>query len=247
MGTWVTETDAEGYAQVSITSSSTPNTTQVTAWIEAAEADIRENHLAEHIAENIYLDVPTEKSDHGVYDQEYNISTGTLTTNITQRTLHIPLTNILKPLREIIKLEKNDEAYSDAPNWTTLTEGPADGSSFLLRQSGDKQQGYMLVFYDNYPLAGPKRIRLTYKYGYNVKTGIIREWVSRTVAVKVLQALMGSNSVTGLQMIDMGGDVPFIYNTNYKDRLAENMRRLKEIEEKYFPNKATDTDAYITL
>jgi len=247
MGTYATLEDVKSHTQFTTSTTTTPTTQQVTEWLEQAEDEIEENSLAEHILENIYLDVPTEKSDHGVYDQEYNVSTGTLTTNTDQRTLHVPLTNIRKPLREIIKLEKNDEAYSDAPNWTTLTEGPADGSSFLLRQSGDKQQGYMLVFYDNPPLAGPKRIRLTYKYGHNVKTGIIREWVSRTVAVKVLQALMGSNSVTGLQMIDMGGDVPFIYNTNYKDRLAENMRRLNEIEEKYFPNKATDTATYITL
>jgi len=247
MGTWVTETDAEGYAQVSITSSSTPNTTQVTAWIEAAEADIRENHLAEHIAENIYLDVPTEKSDHGVYDQEYNISTGTLTTNITQRTLHIPLTNILKPLREIIKLEKNDEAYSDAPNWTTLTEGPADGSSFLLRQSGDKQQGYMLVFYDNYPLAGPKRIRLTYKYGHNVDPAKLREWAGKRVAVEILKARMGTNNIDNLSYID-AGDFGLQMNTRYIERIREYKEDIAGIEARYFPKPQEEGGGtYVTM
>ena len=237
MGTWAQISDVEAYTQFTASSITTPSLQEETEWLAQAETEIEENSLGEHLIENIYLDVPSRETNRGVYDAEWDSKADHLYTQIGKRGLIVPLTNIKRPLLKITILEKNDEDYSADTDWTELTEGPADGASYIILESGDKQHGYALMFFDNYPLYGPKRLRLSYQYGENINTGILREWVAKTVAVNVLGALMGTNSPTGLRILDMGGDVPFVYNTNYKDRILEYKTRLKEIEDKYFPVK----------
>ena len=238
--TYATLLDVQSYTQFTVSSSTEPSQQEVTNWLTQAEGEVEENRLSEHLAEDIYLDVPIIETGRGVYDAEWDAEAEHFYTQVGKRGLVVPLTNIIQPLIKITTLEKNDEDYTGTPDWDTLTEGPADGASFIVLESGNKQHGYALMFFDNYPMTGYKRLRMSYLYGYKVKTDIICEWVARTVAGKVLEALMGTNSPTGLRMLDMGGDVPFVYNMNYKDRIAKNDARLAEIESKYFPSTPSE-------
>lgn len=234
---------------LTIDNTTTPTTAQVAIWITEVEAEITEKALGSHTATDTYLDVPATERGTGVYDVEYDIATDTLTTQAGRNVRIVPITDIHGPILSITSLYKNDAAYDAAPSWEELDEwdGSSADTSFLLRQSGNKQHGYVLIFYDNFPLSGPKRIKMTYSYGHNVSTNILSEYATKRVAINVLQARMGSNQVDGLHLVDMGGDVPFVYNTNYKDRIAEFRADIARIEERYFPDEADGNPAYVVI
>jgi hypothetical protein len=146
----------------------------------------------------------------------------------------VPLLNVKSPIISITELQKNDEDYADTPDWISLTEGPADNSSFLLLTSGLKNLGYAIWFYDNLPMAGPKRLRVTYTYGYNVDNEILQRWCTLKVAIKVLVAKMGTSSASGLTELQ-GEGLGIYLPRQYKRRIDELKAEVAIIEKTYFP------------
>ncbi|MHC5035046.1 MAG: hypothetical protein ACYTFZ_08425, partial [Planctomycetota bacterium] len=140
------------------------------------------------------------------------------------------------PIISITSLAKNDEDPEDAESWDSLTEGPGDGSSYMLLQSGLKDLGYALWFYDNFPLVGPKRVRATYQYGWNVDADIIADYCTYGASIKVLQAVMNSNDPTGMVSFD-GGDIDEFLPRHYRDLIRSYREDRAKIEADHFPGR----------
>jgi len=235
VGTYVSEEDVEALTQITINESSVPTSTQVSAWITQVEARVEERALGSHTATDEYIDVPAYTSNTGIYNYRYNSDTDIVQFGDPQSPNIVPLTSIRRPLISITKLEKNDEDYTESPNWVELTEGPADGADYLLLRSGGKQHGYALYFIDNPPKPGPKRLRISYSYGHNVSTSILKEYCTKLVAVNVLEARMGTSSVDGLSYLDAGA-FGVAMNTRYVERIQRWLEDIREIEDRYFPD-----------
>lgn len=233
MGTYTDEVRVEAASTVTISDSSAPSSSQVSTWIQEVEAWVAEKALGSHTATNEYLDVPHHGEEEKLYNWDYNIKNERLVFHEGQ-VFRVPLTGLKRPLISITSLAKNDEAYDQAASWDTLTEGPGEDSSFILRQTGSKQHGYELVFYDNQPLPGPKRLRLTYFYGHNISGDILSEYCSKVVAIEVLAHRMGTNSVDGLSYVD-AGDFGVAFNTRYVERIERLQKRVDEIKAEFFP------------
>jgi len=236
---YTSEEKVEGILQIDIDNDSNPSSSEVLTWIEEVEREVEERRLGSHTATDVYVDVPSLDEAAGYYSATYKAKTGQLfiATSMGAGIL-VPLLNIKGPIISITSLYKNDEDPSDTPDWEELTEGPGDGSDFMLLEatSGSKTYGYALWIYDNFPLAGPKRLKMSYTYGYNINSKILQEWCTLKVAIKVLEAKMGTSSGEGLTEF-AGGDLGTYIPTQYQTRIALFKQRIKEIEATYFPHE----------
>lgn len=231
---YCSETDVEALTQITISSSTTPTSIQLAQWIDWAEARVTENSLGRHTITDEYLDIPSYTEKEGVYNWEYNSDQDRISFGENLNGLIIPFTNSRRPIISINHLYKNDQSYSSAASWTELTEGPGDGSDFLLLKGGGKQQGYAIYIYDNAPVSGPKRLKLDYDYGLNLANSILKEYCTKLVSINVLQARMGTSSIDGLSYLD-GGDMGTSLNTRYRERIEEWKADVAEIERRFFP------------
>lgn len=225
----------EGITQVTITTTSTPTTAQTLSWLEEIETGVVDRRLGSHSATDVYVDVPEQADVGPEYNAEFRAQTGRLWIRTAMGAgRFVPLLNVKTPVVSISSLSKNDEDLEDAPVWDALTEGPASGSSFVLLQSDNL--GYALFFYDNLPLPGLRRIRMTYNYGYNVSSKVLQEYCTLGVAVKVLEARRGTSSGDGLSEFS-GGTLGTYVPTQYESRIAGFRVRMAEIEKQHFPRK----------
>ena len=240
---YTTEAKVEALTQVTISTTSVPSTGQVSVWIDEVSSEIVERGLSTHVATDQYLDIPLVGEGSGVYEPSYNVKSGILRFNEGEGNI-VPLRNIHHPIISITSLYKNDQSYTGAASWEELTEGPGASSHFLLLESDER--GYALWFYDDQPLAGPKRVKLTYTYGLAVPNNILARWATRKVAIDVLEARMGTNSVDGLSYID-AGDFGVSLNTRYRERIEEWRTDIEDIEKKYFPKDTENSRPVYTV
>ena len=237
MGIYTNEEDIEDLLQITLSSTSVPDSAAVARWIEAFESRVVERRLGSHVATNEYIDVPGFSANLTRYNWVYRARTGRLQINLGAGRV-IPLANVKVPIISVSALAKNDESPMDAPSWDTLTEGPADGSSWMLLTGGDKALGYALWFYNDFPIEGPKRLRLTYTYGHNVDSSILGEYCAYGTAIKVLLARMASNQPDGLSMLE-GGALGTFVPRQYQERIAEYRFEMMRIETQHFPIDST--------
>lgn len=231
---YISETLVEGQTQIDIGASTRPTTTQVLVWIEEIETGIVERALGSHTATDEYWDVPAQPVSAETYEPVYHVKTERLTID-GEGGLIVPLINAKKPIISITSLAKNDEALDDAPDWETLVEGPAAGSEFVLLKSGTKALTYALFIYDNTPLPGPKRLKATYQYGWNVSSAILQEYCTLGVSIKVLEARRGTSQADGLT--ELTGDLGTYIPAQYESRINQWKSRMVDIEQKHFQRR----------
>lgn len=234
MGAYTDTTKIYGLTRVTLTSSSVPSINEVNQWITEVEGGIVDKGLGVHTATDELIDVPSKNSGESVYNYEYNSDQDIISFGENLNGVTIPLTNARRPIISVNHLYKNDNSYTATPEWEELAQGPADGSEYLLLKGGDKQHGYALYIYNNAPLPGPQRLKMDYTYGLNINNGILSEYCTKLVAITILQARMGTNSIDGLAYVD-GGDLGVAFNTRYAERISEWRTDIADIESKYFP------------
>lgn len=235
MGTWVTESKIESLTTLTIDDTSIPNRTQVAQYITEAEARITDRALGSHTATDQYIDVPSGGGIAGRYQWVYYVKDDRLRTEISRGRI-VPLQGIKAPIISISACAKNDQDPSNAASWTTLTEGPGDGSDYMLLTSGLKDLGYALWFYDNEPLIGPKRLKLTYTYGYNVDSDVLGDWGTYIVGIKVLQTRKNSGQIDGMSSYD-GGDLGDYVPRHYMELIKSYRDSMREIEREHFSRR----------
>ena len=221
---------------MAITTTSVPTTAQVLTWIEESEDRIGTRNLGTSNVSNQLVDVQAALiTPASQYNWNYSISSGELNFGVnSMEGIVIPLVDVKVPVIAVSKLEVNTAEPDAAANWTTLTEGPGLNSSFMILRTGNLSLGYAIWFYNNEPEPGIGRIRLTYTAGSNIDSGIIGEYCTYDVAIKVLIAKMGTNDPAGLTMLDGQGLNRFI-PTQYQQRIAELRNMMIGIEVDHFP------------
>jgi len=224
----------EGLTQITIDATTSPSTNETLDFIEEIETDVKERNLYTRTATDEYVDVAPTSAYPGSYNVSWDIKRDSLSFTGAEGVI-VTLPNVKRPIISITTLSKNDEAPDDTASWDALTEGPADGSSFILLTTGNKASGYALWFYDNIPLAGPKRLKMTYTYGHNLNTEVLDRYSTLGVGIKVLQARRGTSAADGLTEFD-GGTMGVFVPTQYSTRIAEYRDEMKEIEKNHFPS-----------
>jgi len=235
VGIYVNEEDIEDLLQIDLSSSSVPDSAAVARWVDDMEAEIQARGLGSHMATDVYLDVPSGIDSVSNFDWAYNARTGNLKFDMGRGSV-IPLNNIKFPVIGVTTLYKNDADVSSAPSWEALTQwdGTSASTHYMLLNSGKKSLGYALWIYDEEPLPGPKRLKMTYLYGRNVASEILSMYCTYAIAVKILMARMGSNEPDGLSMLE-GGDLGSFVNRQYTERIAQYRYEMLRIEAEHFP------------
>jgi hypothetical protein len=235
MGIYTDEAKVESMLQLTITSSSIPTTSEVAKWISQSESSIADRSLGIHESGDVYIDVPGVDVGHR-NDWVYSARTGVLRFDMGKGMV-VPLVDMKTPIVSITSLAKNDSSPEAAPSWDALTgwDGSSSGTNYMLMKAGDRQLGYAIWFYDDYPMQGLNRVKLNYTFGHNVDSEIIGQYCTYDVAIKVLMARMGTNEPDGLSMLE-GGALGSFVPRQYQERIAEFRYEMLKIEVNHFPS-----------
>lgn len=240
---YTSEEDVEALLQRDISDGSTPSTVQVNDWIEQIEAEIDDKGFSVYTETDAYLDVPYgEVSDDVYMGWIYKVRQGRLDMGVQEGGTLIPIADAKHPLLTITTLEKNSEPMDSAPSWQELTQwdGSAGGTHFTLLYNGRRANGYALYIYDETPEPGVKRIKITYTWGYNVPTSILKRYCTLKVSLIYILGMMGTNVDDAMSWIE-GGDLGTSMNTNWEERIKQFRWELGIIEKRHFPKpEATD-------
>jgi len=221
--------------RVDFTNTSIPTQTEVMSFIKNAEYDVVQRRLGSHTATDEYIDVGGSTNYSSQQEWAYNVREGSLNFDMGGGQI-VVLNNIKTPVISITTLSKNDADPRSAPSWEALTQwnGTVADSHYMLLKGGDKSLGYALWVYDEEPLPGPKRLKMTYTYGRNVDNVILGEYCTYSAAIRVLMARMGSNEPDGLSMLE-GGDLGSFVTRQYTERIAQYRYEMLRIEAEHFP------------
>lgn len=172
---YCTLTDFEDYYQGDVSEDSVPNIEQTLKLIQIAEAEIDSREWGKYNQTDEYL------------DGQYEILTFQWRyVGFFAQVFYPHHINILR----IIQCHYNSGGQpSGDPVWREVKEGPAGGSSFVvLRKPKLKSQvGSALLFYSNTPYPGPLRLRLSYEYGMNIDSALLREYAGKKAAMDALE------------------------------------------------------------
>ena len=175
MGNYTSVDRVADLIQIDLDGSSVPTSTTVERWIEEIEARIDSLGLGTYSVTDQYIDVPYSLTTISPSEWFYDMETDIL--RYSQRdALIVPLANVKNPIISITSLYKNDEDLTDTPSWEEFVEGPGDDSDFILLRSGRGNHGYALYIYDDEPSSGPKRLKMTYTWGYNIDSDILADY-----------------------------------------------------------------------
>jgi len=233
--TYTTEAKVEALLQMDIDGSSDPNTTEVAVWIAEVEADMDAQMLGSYTATDEVMDVPPVTGilpKDTAYWMQYLNQYGYLP---EEGQIVIP-SRI--PIVSISSLSRRTTGLSETAAWEALTEGPGSTASYIQikkRTKADNVLGFALYFYQNPPVAGLGRLKMTYNYGWNIDTSILGEYASIKVALKVLDVLVSANIPAGTQdysVVDIR-----VAAADIKRQRGLLLDRLAELEEKYFPTR----------
>lgn len=243
MGDYTDTAKVQGVTQFADGASTNPTTAQITQWITEVEADIAARGLgsaeiSEQLEDIEKVDIVKKDTIEFIeYVQRYGWAD-------VKGVFWFPA---FSPMISITKLEKRTSELDEAAAYTELSEGPGESSDFIIIKRKSKTNQYLGVgvyFYsDDKPDAGPLRIRVTYTWGWNINSSILGEYATLQVALKVLGALREYYVPYGAG--DYGfGDVRI--GPEDPERKRWNViRRIREIEDKYFPSKEAGGEAFI--
>ena len=224
-----------GITQFTPSGSTTPTDTQVLAWIEEVEADVDARALASYTLTDQIVDVLPEFN----YPAKGTIAwleavAGQSYDEINTSVLIPPFL----PVVSVTSIYRRTTGLTETAAWELLTEGPGSTASFIILKKRSKTNQYLgmsIYFYQNQPDVGYGRVKMTYLYGWNLSATIIGEWCTLKVAIKAFEALKEANTPYGsgdysLQDVRVGLVDAAIRN-------SQAIKRIREIEEQYFPEK----------
>jgi len=141
------------------------------------------------------------------------------------------------PIVSVASLSRRTSGLGSTDAWESLTEGTTASTHYVILKKRSKTNQYLgfgLYFHHKTPYSGPQRVKVTYNYGWNLSTSILKEWCASKVSLKVLDAVMHDTSPIGAG--DYGVDTVRV-GIDPARRRVELIARIKEIEDQYFPEK----------
>lgn len=149
---------------VTINDSSAVTSTQVSDWLDWADAEINKISGSKFITGS----VTTSNYEYVDYDGSGYIYTEK------------------KPIIAIQEISYDNLGLGNAssPNWVALTEGRTNTDDFIVYKEIGK-----IVFHGTAPYTSPRGTRLAYTYGYATTPDVVKELATALVAKKWLQAV----------------------------------------------------------
>lgn len=200
---YTTESLVEAEVLFGITSSTSPNSTQVAQWIEEAEERIdgwTNTSFTSTAVTNEICPFDTSSAFKGShYQQAGSLRTDTRS-SITFDTSFLTVNgNPIRPILTISSLYVNKSSPSQADDWTLLTEQTGSGGSFIV----DYQTGHLTFLTDKpfYPTV--RGIKWTGTYGYSSIPYKIQELATKMVAIRVLGARIKRSAVKAPNSVTM--------------------------------------------
>jgi len=176
MGNYISTSDVEAYLGESLSSSTTPTSTQVDTFITRAEAEVDE-------LTGTSWTTKTRTADYYDYD-EYSVFVKEPQLEQVGRVdkLSYPVRNYFKlnyyPIISVTSLEVNQGSVGSA-NWVTLTEG----THFIVY----KDEGVIaFISSDGLPVENYQSIRITHTYGH----ATVSETVKRLACLLTVREVM---------------------------------------------------------
>lgn len=211
---------------------SDPNSIQVLEWIEQVEEEMNSKGYATESLTSVIMDVPKGNADYTkvlsrswIYDDASQYAGG----------LVVALPNT--PFISVANVQRNLQGYTQDASWEDLTEGPADGSDYLIIKRKYKAglRGIGLFFYQKAPKAGYQRLKLDYVWGYNLPENVLKEYATAKVSVMLLYSkYMRKEPVFNLNIAGLRTDL-----NEFTGVHKHILDRIEQIEKDWFPNQYT--------
>lgn len=234
MGTYTSTTLVTGVTQFTDSESTTPTTTQIEQWITEVEADADARALGEYTLTDQLIDV-LPGLDYPAKD-----TLAWLEALAGQRYEEVSNLVVIPPFIPIVNinsLSRRTSVLGSTDVWEALNEGTTADKhyiQFMKKTKTNQYLGFAIYFHHSNPSPGYQRIKMTYNHGWNLDSNIIGEWCTLKVALKVLAARLEAE--TPVAAADYGiGDTRV--GVDLERRIAVTERRIKEIEDRYFPKE----------
>jgi hypothetical protein len=193
------ETKVESLLQISVDVDTVPTSGELLNLIQRVEAEMDARRLGSYTSTDELVD-----ADGSAFIQPSNL-----------------------PIISVNSLYENEAEPYQAANYKQRTEGPGEGTSFLIvrREFAGKLLGIGLYFYDNVPKAGRARLKITYDYGFDFPSLLLEEYATKRVALEVLQ-VRAANESYNVNLAE--GPQAALYR-----ELKERVRQLNEFFQKF--------------
>jgi len=219
--------------QFEISAETSPSSDEVLAMIERVEKEIDARKLGwkdggsygDGYDATLYIDVPENAEDESGFMRVYLNDYPILSVSSLQRRISDELT--------------------DTPVWEELKQGYYEGweegsdtDYMLITTTGKCGQRYgigFLFYSSKKPEAGIARLKVTFTYSYNIPPSILEEYATLKVAIQVLKAAAAAGEPTRLSTYT-GGDFQTFVNKEIQEQISEWEKRIREIEERFFPD-----------
>ena len=215
-----------------INGESDPNSSQVIEWIQQVEAEMNSKGYATESLTGVIMDVPEGNAEYTdilarswIYDNASQYTGG----------LIVALPNT--PFISVANVQRNLQGYTQDANWEDLTEGPADGSDFLIIKSKYKAglRGIGLFFYQKAPKSGYQRLKLDYVWGYDLPSNVLNEYATAKVSLMLLYSkYMRKEPVFNLNIAGLRTELNEF--TGVHKFIID---RIEQIEQDWLPNQYT--------
>ena len=150
------------------------------------------------------------------------------------------------PILSVSSLQRRtSDELTDTPVWEELKQGyyegweeESDTDYMLITTTGKCGQRYgigFLFYSSKKPKVGIARLKAVFTYSYNIPPSILEEYATLKVAIQVLKAAAAAGEPTRLSTYT-GGDFQTFVNKEIQEQIDEWEKRIKEIEERYFPD-----------
>lgn len=200
---YTSEILVEGELLTSITSSTSPNSSQLSTWIEEVESEIDE------LTETSYTEVtvtdeimPYDDSNGWISDTKIYPTGRSDAMSENRCSMFFTYNGIkVKPILSVISLYRNTQSDdSNTDGWELLTEQTGSGGDFIV----NKPTG-MLTFIRNKPNWGSKRaLKSTFKYGGTAFINpLVRTLATKMVARRVLNAKVMKSQMSSIDDISL--------------------------------------------
>jgi hypothetical protein len=225
--------NVEGIIQFDLTANSSPSESQVLKWIEEVETDVKERNLGNETASNEVFDVDERLEGVappvGTIEGFESYATGAYV--FEEGVIVLPPR---RPIVSVSSLYRRTSAMGGTESWESYTQGLS--GDFILRTVpvGTRSLGWCVYIFDTLPATGFQRLKMTYNYGWNVPSAVLREYCCLKVSVKILNALKGTTHPGGMRQF-VGRTLQSYVPDNYVSRISDLLARCGELEKEHFP------------
>lgn len=199
---YTTEAKVEAELQTDITSTSTPNSTQVATFITEAEALI-DRRTGTTFGTAAFSDEILNLNEDNTFTSSLITQGNGYSRNDywfggvgSKDTFYLPYW----PIVSLSDLSTNSAGATEADSWTTRTEQTGSGGDFTLNYSTGK-----IKFLQNYPRYGDRSVKASGVYGFSSVPDVVSELATKLVAHRILEGKAKKSQATSVDSIQLEG------------------------------------------